>query len=397
MLTRIADRACTNCHADLKAHSTTAVDFADVSRFDEHHHPEFKAIASDPGTLKFSHRRHLSLGLTLGPLNRADAWTLDKIPASFRQQYQGFVEKNQFLKLDCSACHLSGARHGAPTAQGASGPANDATRTSGDYMRPIVYESHCQACHPLNFKPPREPLDETDASEVIPHRLTSKQIGQFLERAYSALILKQDPSLWDRVVVPPRELPGKPSIEDDVTVRRQREEGIRLASSHLHSVCSKCHHLAEADPLPEVHSVKVPQVWLKHARFDHAAHRFKTCRHCHANESLNDQPPAWTKDLRAAGPIDGVGTLDNGEVLIPGIRSCLECHGPSTTQEDRSRGGARTDCVECHWSHPDRETHGEQAAEPATLHGLGAWNRDRVRGFDAATLLLPTATGDENR
>ena len=86
-------------------------------------------------------------------------------------------------------------------------------------MRPIVYESHCQACHPLNFKPPRESLDEPDASEVIPHRLTSKQIGQFLERAYSALILKQDPSLWDRVVVPPRELPGKPAIEEDVTVR----------------------------------------------------------------------------------------------------------------------------------------------------------------------------------
>jgi hypothetical protein len=86
--------------------------------------------------------------------------------------------------------------------------------------------------------------------------------------------------------------------------------------------------------------------------------------------------------------------LDNGEILIPGIRTCLECHGPSVTQGDRPRGGARTDCVECHWYHPDREPHGEP---PSELSSLGAWNRDRVRGFDAARLLPRMPAGDEDR
>ncbi len=368
MLTRTLDRACTECHADLKAHSTAAVDFKDVSRFDSDpkHHPEFRSIAADPGTLKFSHRRHLALGLTFGPLDRSDACKLDeKFPASFRRQYEGFVKENQLLKLECSACHQLGPGEGAATAQGASGPDVVSPRSSGDYMRPVIYETHCQACHPLNFKPPSDPSWEPDSSEVIPHRLKPDQIRQFLDRAYSALILKQDPSLWDWVVLPPRDLPHKPVTEEEVTRRLQLERGISEASSHLHAECSKCHKLAEASPLPQVETVKVPQVWLQHARFDHARHKATklVCRDCHGGASLNDAPPAWTKDLRVAPPIDGAAGLDNGEVLIPGIQKCLECHAAVVSKDGQLRGGARFDCVECHRYHPDREAHDKQAVD----------------------------------
>ncbi|MBI3839835.1 MAG: hypothetical protein HY288_18080 [Planctomycetia bacterium] len=368
LLTRTTDRSCTECHADLKGHSKGPTNFEDVSRFDREHHPEFKSIATDPGRLKFSHRRHLARGLTFGPLDRPDAWTLDKIPASFQKQYQGFAEESQLLKLDCSACHRSGVRERAPTAQGESRPEAVSARSSGDYMGPIIYEAHCQACHPLNFKPPSETLNEPDSSDLIPHRLTSKQIGQFLERAYSALVFKQETSLWDEVISPPRNLPHKPVAEHEVTMRRQLEQGISDASSRLRVVCSKCHGFAQpqthANQLPEIAAVNVPQMWLKHARFDHAPHKATAlaCRDCHAGASLDDEPPAWTKDLRNSRPIDATATLDNSEVLIPGIEKCLDCHGPSVTNDDRDRGGARFDCVECHWYHPDRDALSEAAA-----------------------------------
>jgi predicted CXXCH cytochrome family protein len=402
VLTRTADRACTQCHADLDRHSKDAVHFQKVSHFDPdpEHHPEFKSIAADPGTLKFSHRRHLALGLTFGPLDRSDACRLDeKFPPSFRQQYEGFVKENQLLKLDCSACHQLGARDGASTSSGASGPGAASPRSTGEYMRPVNYETHCQACHPLNFRPPSDQSCKPDSSEDIPHRLKPDQICQFVERAYSALVLQDDSSLLDKVVSPPRSLPSKPATQDELTRRLEFEEGMNLASSHLHAVCSKCHQLAEANRWPQVDPVNVPELWLQHARFNHAAHQAtkRVCRDCHANESLNDQPPGWTKDLQAAGPIDGAGTLDNGEILIPGIRTCLECHAPSATQDDRPRGGARTDCVECHWYHPDRDARGASAAGSEAMHGLRGRSRDRKATVDAAALRLRAANGDESR
>ena len=402
-LARISDRACTECHANLKSHSSTPPQIADnVTRFDAQHHPEFKSNATDPGSLKFSHRRHLTAGLSFGPPDRPDAMTLEKIPANFRRQYERFAEANGLVKLDCSACHQpdsAGGPMGSPAM-----PASSSSRSAGAYMRPIQFEQNCQACHPLSFEPARGNPSEPGISDIMPHGLNSKQMDQFLERAYSARFLHDDPNFLDQPVTPKSPLPHKPTMRPEATtIRDQLQKKMSGARSHLCAVCSKCHEFsplpAEDGQWPEVAAVNVPRVWLKHARFDHSAHRAtghqdgkSNCRDCHLSGSLDDTPPAWAENIEDASVAPATSMLDHREVLIPGMSKCLECHGPATNEDNKSRGGARFDCAECHWYHAGQDA---QLARPVSLENFWparqARNRDRTERLEAVQ--RPPSTG----
>jgi hypothetical protein len=142
-------------------------------------------------------------------------------------------------------------------------------------------------------------------------------------------------------------LPGTPADIDAKVAAAERY--LRETNA-----CAKCHQLKMPDPspadfaLPDVEPANIPQVWLRHARFDHAAHRHMSCADCHAQA----YPPQGSGDPPSPTP-------DQDVVMIAGRDVCLKCHSPgpaiSAPRADRfasgAPGGARFDCVECHQYH----------------------------------------------
>ena len=87
----------------------------------------------------------------------------------------------------------------------------------------------------------------------------------------------------------------------------------------------------------------IPQNWLRHGIFDHAAHQRMSCKHCHA--AIYENKP---------GPPD-----DNQRVMIDNIESCVDCHRdakkPVKTVENVLFGDQPTwasdSCTLCHRYH----------------------------------------------
>ena len=91
--------------------------------------------------------------------------------------------------------------------------------------------------------------------------------------------------------------------------------------------CSLCHEVVQ-DAAGDwtVQPVALTAKWLPKAAFDHQAHRPFACESCHE-----------------AAAASKVAT----DVLIPGIKTCRECHGGA-----RARPPAvASDCVSCHSFH----------------------------------------------
>ena len=86
---------------------------------------------------------------------------------------------------------------------------------------------------------------------------------------------------------------------------------------------------------PEVEPVRIRAVWLRHARFDHTAHRAVACIECHADAYSEGQNSSKLAS----------------DVLIPNIDNCVRCHAPRDEAVAKPLGGARHDCVECHHYH----------------------------------------------
>ncbi len=171
-LVQVDDRQCTRCHADLNLHRIATGNvpvslpdnLATITRFDLAH-PEFQLPKTDPGRLRFSHGRHMALGLNRGKDDRFPAWKWSDLPAHERKRYQPQAAKDDALvQLDCATCHRFESGTGA----------------GGAHSLPIVYENHCAACHPLDYDPRRavENLAQRLSEEraASPHGLAPKEI-----------------------------------------------------------------------------------------------------------------------------------------------------------------------------------------------------------------------------
>jgi hypothetical protein len=76
--------------------------------------------------------------------------------------------------------------------------------------------------------------------------------------------------------------------------------------------------------------VNVARVWFQRAVFDHAAHRAVNCDTCHAGARTSTK---------------------SADILLPGKKTCLECHGPPRGTAREPRGGAGDSCTLCHRYH----------------------------------------------
>lgn len=362
-ISRVADRACTACHADIAAHrrrpsidapeTALPADAMSITRFDNEHHPAFASLARDPGRLRFSHGRHMTAGLVFGGPSKVAPLTYADLSADDRPRLMPRdAGAADLVQLSCSSCH-----------EFASAAAGDDTRLTttalaaalpGAHPLPVSFERHCVACHPL-------PYDPADPAKRLPHGLAPEPMQQ---RLVAAML---EESAAGRTALdaplPPPALPAnppEPALPE--TVRSQVRDRVEKARSFTRGVCGKCHEAIDA-PLPlasllrdpadpavatgasetwfRVPPVGVPDVWLTKARFNHVPHRGVDCRGCHEAAY-----PAAHAEAMATSP------LDNQVVMIAGRESCTGCHGPPGMDADgKTVGGAAFNCVECHGYH----------------------------------------------
>ena len=357
-LVRLSDDNCTGCHKDLNNHITGGQSiYADkVTRFDLQH-PDFRvdseggrteiANARHSASLKFDHKRHMTLGLKE---NEGDcrAWKISDIrSAADRERYRQDCEGKTLpraeadpVQLKCCSCHELDAPATAHSVRDTGPGITD--HAAGAYMLPVTYEKHCQACHPLTW-------DSAPTASPIPHLLQPAEVHRFLWGAYaeSAAARKEKPSSW-----------GRP-LPNQIVERRAKDTEDFLWQDELKTVeryvwsgkttCGLCHEY-EREPgtiVPRrIIPPAMPDVWLPHATFNHAAHRAFKCLECHRGATTS--------------------TDQDRKILLPDIKTCQSCHSEYPTAAEFAKQGVRFTCTTCHRYHNGDHPHS----------GIGAPTRD---------------------
>lgn len=360
-LVNLPDSDCTQCHKDLGTHMDLnkawhlqhgGQEFAKkVTRFAENTHPPFRSIATDPGKLKFSHRRHLALGMRLETdKEKGDPikFVGDIQDVAFRKRHekqQPGAKDTDPVQLQCASCHqLDPGDFGLP-----------GQRNAGAYMVPITYENQCQACHPLTVD--RKVFSDPKAGYLaIPHRWQPKEIHEFLDNFFTAQAARGQADFPEKKVLRP--LPGKtldllePKVRDEINKKRENVEKELYIGR---KACALCHEFTGNIPVAiksrhpsdlGVVPTDVPQVWFQHAKFNHTAHRAVECANCHTGAETSTA---------------------SSDVLIPGLDNCVQCHAPSSKIGTPS---ARFNCTECHGYHNGAHS----------IQGVGAAKRNPEKG-----------------
>jgi hypothetical protein len=336
-LARVPDGHCTICHSNLsqfhgsgKLENTTAsgtddelgrgkllphIRMENVSAFTKQGHPEFRILktsARDAAQLRFNHAVHLELNLRA--LKDKGAHGLDRFGS----------------RLECESCHQP-----------------DAERR---YMKPIQYEDHCAACHPLGvllvgrFADPKaaaaaDVFRRRPAPHDKPEVVRAVMRERFLEFA------RASPSALDEhaPVEPERPIPGRSLREvteaellwvkgqagptEERLFANKQQPGVEHWLFDQGANCRHCHVPAgpshAENGLPLFLRSQVPERWFQHSNFRHDSHRMVGCTECHGQ---------------------AVTSRETSDVLLPGRDTCLRCHTGSGT-------GARADCAECHSYH----------------------------------------------
>lgn len=293
-LASIPDQSCTACHANLQRKDGLATSLDPVTSFASGH-PEFHVITEnkpDPGQVHFNHARHL----VASGLPRPDGKT---------------------ETLDCSACHQPDAKR--------------------EYLRPINYDAHCARCHPLNVQ--LAGIERTDENrdallaferKPAPHRAPEEveaSLRQRLHRLYQEAKPRPEP-------------PGDRALSGWIAARQAQEEAwvtqqLTEAERVLFSGGGGCRHCHtetrpwEPGTLPTLAAAKITSRWMPLSHFSHDSHRVLRCDACHEGAEKSTK---------------------SSDVLMPGIKSCRECHNPSV--------GVKSECVDCHRYHDRSREHG---------------------------------------
>jgi predicted CXXCH cytochrome family protein len=290
----------------------------------------------DRAHIRFNHQKHLPLHIQYDAEGR-----LEEVP---REKQHGSPD----VSRQCAFCHQTDA--------------------AGRYMEPIRYDRLCANCHPLRFD------DRNFLGETVPHR-DPKIVRGFLIERYARRALAGLPATENETDFP--DLPYAPRLPMDAMKQAQQQaaaaeagmpvplvpERVEHAVLHAPGGCRYCHTVKDAAAPGDLWTVEPPNIpdrWYRNSVFRHDAHRMVDCRGCHGA---------------------AVESCSTGDVLIPGIGLCRECHASRPKDEgvretsDARVKGARTRCVECHTYHPSPAArHGSKTSAGEDASGAAHWH-----------------------
>lgn len=306
MLAHVPDSRCATCHENLKVKGGEPRFAASVHSFDTDH-PEF-AVSVMPAEGKPPQR--IRLNDPQAPTDYAQLKLNHKLHLA--PELSGPTGPEQ---LTCANCHK-------PDAQSA-------------YMLPVNYERDCMRCHQLDF-------DDRLGVKTVPHPQKPDEVRHFLQAAYAEYYLfTHEAELRSRGMV--KRVPGAPPTNEEQWVGDMTAKAEQYLYSRKTKKCLLCHTIEFPDvpaaaismaegrmkpsrALPVVAKTDVPARWFANMVFDHAPHnaliKQKGCVACHAGAEQSQK---------------------TSDVLLPGIKSCRECHFDP--------GGAGAQCTECHVYH----------------------------------------------
>ncbi len=303
----IPNQACLQCHTNLK-------------------HSEFQAFEPRCADCHTEHRganlvfkiQETSCTTCHGQLKLSDG-TAPKIAKQIRGLAQGHPEfRTLTTPPEPTALKLNHKVHMKPDLTGPNGTkvtltcdhchGVDQERDPNGFYRSagFHYEKQCKECHELGF-------DRQFPTAVAPHKKPA-EIREFLTQFYSA----QSPT----VEVSERTLPG-PLGKRDIAPAGAAAKIASAERQLFGKTCLECHSWKyQPGSLPEVPKVVFQEKHLHNGLFDHAAHRPIACASCHEQAKSSEK---------------------SADVLIPSVKTCVECH----TQN----GTANSSCNECHRYH----------------------------------------------
>jgi hypothetical protein len=308
---------CLDCHRNL-AETAPAAGIKNVDGFPKGH-PQFRATVVADAVRNTTTR--VELGTSPPPLDHPGL----KFSHMAHLVSGGFPALH-YREMTCSDCHVP--------------------EPSGQSFLPITYKNQCQRCHELTFD--KVALPWPDAK--VPHG-DDKGVIAAVWNYYASLALQGGKDAAATPAASPIERRGagmpaspvsSPAPADTIAwVTEKSATALRVVFDDKRG-CAYCHfgtgpegafdaNKVLANALPPkadaphvVAAVELRTRFLPEARFDHTQHRGMTCTDCHASRQAQM----------------------SGEILIPGIDTCVRCHG---TENAELR--AQSTCITCHVFH----------------------------------------------
>ncbi len=290
---------CADCHSDLPVNIALedASDFLDA-------HPDFKISLLVPSLLSDGSTGWVANHSLLSESQGAERSNL-KFDHQVHLDEAGIVTPEGRRVVDCADCHRP--------------------EPGGARMRAISMDEHCSGCHTLNFA-------ADDPSRQVPHG-DAEAVMQVLVEYYSARLLGADPDAVEQRVRRPG--PSLSREDRDRAAAEARVQAIAVAEDLFERrACVNCHDVSRRGNNEEapwyVAPVRLTESFFPHANFSHAAHdtEVTNCDGCH-NASQSQS---------------------SGDVLIPGIESCRDCHGSGVAWRNNASQTPST-CIMCHSFH----------------------------------------------
>ena len=215
----------------------------------------------------------------------------------------------------------------------------------GLLMRPITMEDSCRRCHTLVF-------DEDHPEREVPHGdpdTVLLALEEFYSREFLETSLGEQGDQAGAGAEPSGEAAAEAAEKTDKrrNRRKRRRAGTTMDSKQRYQVlqlardkawevagqifektsCLTCHEITREDTTDllskwRVEPVRITGQWMPRHEFNHYSHRAEECILCHAADQSEQ----------------------SGDVLMPDIESCRECHGSGSNQ-------LATTCVGCHNFH----------------------------------------------
>ena len=298
---RVVDAVgCVQCHEKIKTFAPDA-SLRNVSDF-ANDHPPFR----------------LSIATPKGPSSRVEQTKVLQVDSGLKFPHDVHLDKSGIksplasqkaggrVVLECKNCHEKDA--------------------AGVRFEPVRMEKHCQECHRLSVDP-QVPLRE------VPHAAPVK-VNVAVRDIYAGLAIEQFPT----PLVTQNGLLQRPGNTSAATLQTEASRWVDAKTSSTfdamlqmpNGVCTTCHTIERGQSGAEPWSVKpiiTTTHWMPLSRFSHAQHLNAECQDCHGASASKKA----------------------GDVLIPAIETCRECHGGGHAKEEKivSR------CDSCHGFHSE--------------------------------------------